>query len=92
MVLEIENMEHTFSVELNSKSYVRNVSISNSTRDRVLFEGNLGKLMTLSFVEGDILELVCENGCLRIDLSVVQMKKVIEAKSKSSLSAEEGVL
>jgi hypothetical protein len=84
-------MEHAFSVELKSKEYVKNMSLSDEAHDRVLFEGNLGELFELSIVEGDILEFTGVNGVLRIDISVEQLQKILVCKRReSSLSAEVG--
>lgn len=89
-MLSLESVEHAFSIELQSKRYVKNISISDEAHDRVLFEGNLGKLLDMSLVEGDVLELVGVNGVLRISLTREQLRETIETASKSSLSAEEG--
>jgi hypothetical protein len=57
-----------------------------------LFEGNLGALKDLSFVEGDVLEIIGVNGVLRINLTKNQLQETIENASKPSLGAEEGRL
>ncbi|UCD73580.1 MAG: hypothetical protein JSW01_02775 [Candidatus Bathyarchaeota archaeon] len=75
-------MEHAFSVELKSKEYVKNMSLSDEAHDRVLFEGNLGELLELSIVEGDVLEFSGVNGVLRIDVSVEQLHQVLLRKSR----------
>ena len=61
-MLILNDMEHVFSIEMKSKQYVKNISISNEAHDRVLFEGNLGRLLGISLVEGDVLELIGING------------------------------
>ncbi|MCX6653854.1 MAG: hypothetical protein NTY03_01900 [Candidatus Bathyarchaeota archaeon] len=81
-------MEHTFTVEMRSKSHVKSISISDEAHDRVLFEGNLGELTKISLAEGDVLELVGVNGVLRVDLSEKQLGEALEAHRRSSLSAE----
>ena len=88
-MLSLENQEHAFSIELQSKQYVKHISISDEAHDRVLFEGNLGKLLNISFVEGDVLELIGVNGVLRIGLTIEQLQETIKV-AKSSLGAEEG--
>jgi hypothetical protein len=70
-----------FSVEMKSKRFVKNISISDESHDRVLFEGNLGKLLSLSLVEGDILELIGDNGVLRVAVTEGQLSKALEAVS-----------
>lgn len=71
-------MEHTFSVEIKSKKYVKNISISDEAHDRVLFEGNLGELLELSLIE-DVLEVIGANGVLRIGLTEDQLRKILKA-------------
>ncbi len=83
-------MEHTFTVEMRSKSHVKSISISDEARDRVLFEGNLGELKKISLAEGDVLELVGVNGVLRVDVSEEQLNEALEAHRRSSLSSEVG--
>ena len=83
MMLEVNNSEHTFTVELKSKEYVQNISISDQTHDLVLFEGNLGKLLELSLVEGDVLEFVGVNGVLRIAITKGQLEKALREASKT---------
>jgi hypothetical protein len=72
------NLEHTFSVEIKSKKYVKNISISDEAHDRVLFEGNLGELLELSLIE-DVLEVIGANGVLRIGLTEDQLRKILKA-------------
>lgn len=61
--------ERFFSVELKSKSDLRNVSVTNGPRENVLVEGTIGELVQIGFTEGIILEIVGEKGVLRIDIS-----------------------
>lgn len=68
-------MEHSFSIELKSKKYVKHISISDEARDRVLFEGTLGQLLELTLID-DVLEFIGSNGILRIDLTEDQLKKI----------------
>ena len=75
-------MEHAFSIELKNKRHVKNISISDEAHDRVLFEGTLGKLLSLSLVEGDILELMGVNGVLRISLTREQLQETIKIASQ----------
>jgi len=89
-MLEAKNLDHTFTVEMTSKRHVKSISISDEAPDRVLFEGNLGALKDLSFVEGDVLEIIGVNGVLRINLTKNQLQETIENASKPSLGADEG--
>jgi hypothetical protein len=75
----LNGVEHAFSVEMKSKRYVKSISISDESHDRVLFEGNLGELMELSLVEGDILELIGVNGVLRVTITEEQLRNTLKA-------------
>ena len=83
-------LKHAFSVEMKSKRFVKSISISNESHDRVLFEGDLGELMDLSLVEGDVLEFIGVNGVLRVDLTLDQLKKIISKASLIEPSVELG--
>ena len=76
-------MEHSFSIELKSKKHVRHISVSNESRDRVLFEGSLGELQELSMVEGAVLEVKGTSGVLRIDLSEDELRKMLSRKRET---------
>jgi hypothetical protein len=75
---------------MKSKRFVKSISISNESHDRVLFEGDLGELMDLSLVEGDVLEFIGVNGVLRVDLTLDQLKKIISKASLIEPSVELG--
>ena len=75
---------------MKSKRFVKSISISNESHDRVLFEGNLGELIDLTLVEGDVLEFVGTNGVLRVDLTLDQLKKIISKASIIEPSVELG--
>jgi hypothetical protein len=85
VVLGAKNMEHSFSVEMKSKKNVKSISISDEAHDRVLFEGNLGELLELSLVEGDVLEFIGVNGVLRVGLTEEQLQKAIREASQVDL-------
>jgi len=75
-------MEHSFSIEMKSKKYVKHISLSNESHEHVLFEGALGELEELSMVEGAVLEIRGANGVLRIDLSEEELRKLLSQKKK----------
>jgi hypothetical protein len=72
------NKERVFSVELKSKRNLKNVTLTNGSRDSVLVEGTIGELVQATFAEGIILEVVGKNGILRIDLREDEIKKTTE--------------
>ena len=73
----MRDMRYTFSVDLKSKKHVKNISISNEAHDRVLVEGDLGGLVSLSLLDGRMLELEGENGVLRTTMSEELLKRVL---------------
>ena len=83
-------MRNGFSVEINSKTHVKSISISDEDHDRVLFEGNLGDLVDITLEEGDVLEFVGINGVLRVDIKRAQLDKLLNKLHESSLSSEVG--
>jgi len=89
---EVNSVEHTFTIELKSKEYVNNISISDHTHDLVLFEGNLGKLIELSLVESDVLEIAGANGILRVTATMEQLEKAIKNSSKAQPQRRGGAL
>ncbi len=61
--------EHTFSIQLKSKDYLKGVALPNDEEGNVLIEGFLGKLENVNFIEGIMLEINGGNRSLRIDLN-----------------------
>ena len=74
-------MGHVFSIEMKSKRYVKNISISNESHDRVLFEGDLGELEEVSFIGGSMLEVRGSNGVLRVELGLDEAERVMTGMS-----------
>ena len=85
-------MEYTFSVEMVSKSYVKNLTISDEANDRVLFEGNLGELQELSIVDGDILEFTGVYGVLRVTTQRDQLQIALSRKNRVESQRRGGAL
>ena len=68
---------------MKSKRHVRSISISNEARDRVLFEGDLGELEEVAFIEGSMLEVRGTNGVLRVELGQRETEKLMGQMSKT---------
>ena len=60
---------HAFSLEMKSRDYLKHITVSDDARDRTLIEGELGDIIGLHMVEGMMLEIVCSNGALRLDIT-----------------------
>ena len=78
-----DSVVHDFIVELESKHFLRNVSISNDARETVLFEGTLGESIELSLEEGNVLEIKGISGMLRVSISENQVSNVLERYRKN---------
>ena len=75
-------MGSTLLVELVSKDYVRSISISDESKDRVFFEGDLGKLLQVSLIEKRALEIVAENGVLRVEIDEDILQRLLKSKTR----------
>jgi hypothetical protein len=75
METKIEN-ERFFSVELKSKAHLKNVTLTNGSKDSALIEGTLGELVQATFAEDVILEVVGTKGIFRMNVSQDEIKGV----------------
>lgn len=73
-------MEMSFSIEVDSKLHIRNVTLSDDAHGKVLFEGTLGKLEGLSFVDDVVLELKGTHGVLRVDVEERAFRNVLSKR------------
>jgi hypothetical protein len=69
-----DRQERVFTVELNSKNDVKNLSVQNGIQ-RTVIEGTIGALKHAEFVEDTVLELTGTRGVLRVDLSMEDLAK-----------------
>ena len=63
-----------FSIDLVSKEHLDIVSIIDKGSKGVTIEGSLGTLQKIEFIDGSVLVIMCENGVLRLDLSLDDIK------------------
>jgi len=76
---------------MGSMKHVRNISISDQAHNRVLFDGDLGRLLEVSIIECSALEIVGENGILRIEIDEDVLQRVLDNPDHElSLSSEVG--
>ena len=71
---------HSFSIEMASKSHIDTISVSNEPKAEVMFEGELGGLVQIEFIEGIILQITGENGVFRIDLTEKELSHGLAKK------------
>ena len=72
----VKKKNRVFSIELNSRKYLKNIILSNGTDERVTLEGTLGELVEARFEEGVLLQVVGSEGILRVDLCEGEIKEV----------------
>jgi len=75
------------SVEVKSKIFVKNVTISNDTHDHVLFVAELGELLELSLVDDEVLEYRGTTGTLRVDLERDSLKELLSKPNANTLGS-----
>jgi hypothetical protein len=63
-----------------SKNNIETISVSKESRAEVLFEGELGGLVQIEFIEGIILQITGENGVFRIDLTEKELSHGLSKK------------
>jgi len=66
--------QRMFSVELHSKTYLNNLTLTKNPQENVLIEGSIGELTQASFDEDVILQVVGTKGTLRLDLAHSELK------------------
>lgn len=71
------DIERGLSIEMISKKHVRSLIIGDETRDRVLIDVNLGKLIQLTSVDGRVLEIKGANGTFRVDVTEEELKTML---------------
>jgi len=70
----IEN-ERSFSIELKSKGYLKNITLNNESREKALVEGTIGELEHAEFVDDVILEVLGSKGVLRIAIGEGEIRR-----------------
>jgi len=79
----MDEKERFFSLELESKANVKSVTMPNGGLENVLIEGTIGRLRHATFVDDVVLEVLCDKGVLRINLTrdeIQEKKQEAEAK------------
>ncbi len=73
MKVKIRDKEMFFSIELESKTSLKSLSLTNDDNNNALVEGTLGNLVNASFIEDEILEIIGEKGIFRINLMRIEL-------------------
>ena len=67
--------ERVFSIELESREDLKNITLADNRSEHVTIEGTIGELTRAHFEEDVILEVTGTKGVLRIDLGVDEIKE-----------------
>ena len=76
-------LEHSFSIELNSREQLSGIALPYNGHQRVLIEGSLGTLQRISLVESLMLEVECSGGVLRVDLTEEEFRSALKLSKES---------
>ena len=71
----MKDKNRVFSVELNSRKDLKNITLENGGNDKVTIEGTIGRLVAARFEEEVILEVLGTEGVIRIDLGKDEIKE-----------------
>ena len=71
-----------FSVEIESKKHLTNISISDRPHERVLIEGFLGEFSEIEMIENALIQFKGANGVLRIDICKDELWQKLSAKKE----------
>ena len=71
-----------FSVEIESKNNLTNVSISEKPHERVLIEGFLGEFSEIEMIENALIQFRGANGVLRIDICKDELWQKLSVKKE----------
>jgi len=73
-MLAKEKPERFFSIELNSKHQIKNISMTEENNANTLIEGTIGNLIEATFTEDIVLEVTGTKGTLRLELQAKEVK------------------
>ena len=71
---------------MHSKQYIKQLIIANDVHNKVLFEGCLGDLQTLSLIDEEMLEITGTYGILRLDIHATDLRKLIQSNKEIKIS------
>jgi hypothetical protein len=83
-------MERSLSVEMISKAHVKTLIVSDELTGRVLFDADIGKLISLSLVDGVVFEVSGTNGTLRVDLGEKEIEAMLRKMRSESPCSKSG--
>jgi hypothetical protein len=69
--------KRSFSIEMKSKKDLTNFTLVDKNKGHVVIKGCLGTLRELNLLEEVMLEVLCENGTLRLELSKNELRNIL---------------
>lgn len=82
-------MRVNFSIEMKSRQHIKNISISDTSHEKALIEGDLGNQKEVNLVNQEMLEITGSNGVIRLALDITKLKKTLDQHEKPQLQREE---
>ena len=73
--------ESTFSIEMESKNYLKNLQLTENTQDNVFIEGNLGAVEEVNLHEDIMLEVKGRRGTLRLDVDRRTLEECLKGEN-----------
>ena len=73
-MLTRDKNERFFSIDLDSKHQIKNMTMREGKKESTLIEGTIGSLIEATFTEGIVLEVTGTKGTLRLDLQAQEIK------------------
>jgi hypothetical protein len=67
--------ERSFSIELKSRANLTNFALGEGSQEKVIIEGTLGRLQRASISDCVVLEVVGDNGVLRINVTKDEIRE-----------------
>jgi hypothetical protein len=77
--MDKKNMDHQFSIEMNSSEYIRLNSLNGR---RTNIQGSLGELKEINLVEGVFLEIKGKYGVLSVDVDEEELRRLLQKEMK----------
>lgn len=87
-MVETSKPQVSFSLELFSRNHIKRVALPDGSGDRLIIEGNLGRLTDLELVEDILLEIIGVSGKMRIDITRKELEMVLNNKKTRVASNE----
>ncbi|MCW4013641.1 MAG: hypothetical protein NWF07_11705 [Candidatus Bathyarchaeota archaeon] len=76
---ETRKTKTSFSLELNTRNQIKRVALPDGSGDKLIVEGNLGRITDLVLVEDILLEVIGDSGKIRIDITRKDLERVLRA-------------